>query len=160
MRVIEKEIFTYSELDDHAKEKAREWFMQGGYHWIDEGIDSIKAFCKHYGVDLVNYSLCPYSYSDIETNADNGHFRGVTLKQVEKERGLMPTGYCIDCDLFETMYQSMKDNQGDALEAFTDAIEAGKRAILADMEWQHSEEYISEHIEVNWYEFYENGARA
>lgn len=159
MRTIEKEVFTYSELNETAKANAREWFSRGGYAWIDEGIDSIKAFCDHYGVTLTDYSLSPYSYSYMETNAENKHFRGVTLKQVEQERTLTPTGYCVDCDLFETMYEVMKSNQGDALEAFNEAIEAGKRAILADMEYQDSEEHISEMMEINGYEFFENGSR-
>lgn len=159
MRTIEKEVFAYAELNDSAKENAREWFRRGGYVWIDEGIDSVKAFCRHYGVTLTDYSLSPYSYSYMETNAENGHFRGVTLKQVEKERGLTPTGYCVDSDLFETMFESMRDNNGNALEAFKDAIETAKRAILADMEYQDSDEYLSEVMEINGYEFYEDGAR-
>lgn len=159
MRTIEKEVFTYSELNESAKDNAREWFSRGGYAWIDEGIDSVKAFCDHYGVRLTDYSLSPYSYSYMETDVTNSHFRGLTLKQVEKEKSLMPTGYCIDCDLFETMYESMRDNHGDALQAFQDAIEAGKRAVLADMEYQDSEEHIAEMMEVNGYEFYENGTR-
>jgi hypothetical protein len=157
MRVIEKQIYTYAELDDSAKARAREWFSSGGYTWIDEGIDSIKAFCNHYNVRLQDYSLSPYAYSYIETDADNQHFRGVTLKKVESEKDLMPTGYCVDADLFITMYESMRDNGGNALQAFKDAIEAGKKSLIADMEYQDSEEHIAEMMEVNGYEFDEEG---
>lgn len=41
-----------------------------------------------------------------------------------------------------------------------DAIDAGKRGIIADMEYQDSEEYIAEMMEINDYEFDENGRRA
>lgn len=157
MRVIEQTIYKYSELDDHAKQRAREWFSSGGYTWIDEGIDSIKAFCSHYNVTLKDYSLSPYSYSYIKTDAENQNFRGVTLKQVEAEKDLNPTGYCVDCTLFITMYESMRDNGGNALAAFHDAIEAAKRDIISDMEWQDSEECISELMAVNDYEFDEMG---
>ena len=56
------------------------------------------------------------------------------------------------------MYQSMKDNGGNALEAFLDAIEAGKKGIICDMEHQDSEEYISEMMEINDYQFLEDGS--
>lgn len=157
MRTIEQTIFNYSELEDSAKERAREWFSSGGYTWIDEGLDSVRAFCAHYGVKITDYDLSPYSYSSIDTNVENCHVRGVTLKQVEKEKDLMPTGYCLDCDLFITMFESMRDNGGNALQAFKDAIEAGKKAIIAEMEYQDSDEYITEMMEANNYELDESG---
>ena len=157
MRVIEKTIFKFDELSDSAKQNAIDWFKNGkSYSWVDEGIDSIKEFCDHYGVALEQYSLDPYSYSFIDTNAENRHFRGVTLKKVLSERALMPTGYCVDSDLFYTMADSMKAT-GNALSAFNDAIEAGKKAIIADMEWQNSDEYATESILANEYEFNEDG---
>jgi hypothetical protein len=159
MRTIEQTIYKYAELDDSAKLTAREWFSQGGYVWIDEGIDSIRAFCDLFGVNLKDYSLSPYAYSYIETDAENQHFRGLTLKEVESNRSLELTGYCLDCNLLETMADSMKLT-GCALSAFRDAIEAGKRGIIADMEWQDGEEYINEVMEANGYEFDEQGRRA
>lgn len=157
MRVIEKTIYKYSELEDSAKQRAREWFSQGGYTWIDEGITSIKAFCNHYNVRLKDYSVCPYAHSYMDTDADNQHFRGVTLKQVESEKDLTPTGYCIDSTLYITMFESMRDNGGNALGAFKDAIDAAMKDLIADMEYQDSEEYISQMMEANDYEFDEMG---
>lgn len=157
MRIIEKEVFKYSELEDSAKQRAREWFSDFGYSWTDESMDSIKAFCDHYNVQITDYCICPYRASFINTDAENSHFRGLTFKQVEAEKDLMPTGYCIDCDLFQTMYESMRDNGGNALQAFRDAIEAGLNAMIADMEYQDSEEYISEMMAANDYEFDEMG---
>jgi hypothetical protein len=158
METVEMTIYKYSELDDYAQGKAREWFSSVGYVWIDEGIASIRAFCDHYGVKLEDYSISPYSHSYIKTDAENHHFRGIKFKQVEGEKDLNPTGYCLDCDLFGTMHKSMKDNGGNALLAFQDAIEAGKDGIIADMEWQDSEEYISEMIEANDYKFFNDGS--
>jgi hypothetical protein len=152
MQTVEIEIFEYSELDDAGKSRAREWFSQGGYTWIDEGIDSVKAFCQHFGVDLKDYSISPYSPSYIDTNVENHHFRGLTLKQVDKNRSLELTGYCLDCDLLETMYTVMKQT-GNALLAFNEAIEAGLKGIISEMEYQDSEEYITEMMEINEYKF-------
>jgi hypothetical protein len=167
MRVIEKTIFKFDELSDSAhclgmspRENAIQWFKDGNqYCWIDEGIDSIKAFCNHYDVKIKDYSIDPYSHSYIETDVSNCNFRGVTLKQVLKERDLMPTGYCVDCDLFYTMADVMRET-GDALGAFHAAIEAGKKALINDMEWQNSDEYAIETIQANEYEFDEDGGIA
>jgi hypothetical protein len=38
MKTVDMTIYKYSELDDYAQGKAREWFSSGGYTWIDEGI--------------------------------------------------------------------------------------------------------------------------
>jgi hypothetical protein len=157
METVEMKIYSYSELDDYAQDRARKWFSVAGYVWIDEGIESIRAFCDHYGVKLEDYSISAYCHSYIKTDVENHHFRGLKFKQVEKDKDLNPTGYCLDCDLFSTMYQSMRDNGGNALAAFLDAIEAGKRGIIADMKWQDSEEYISQMIEANDYQFLEDG---
>lgn len=158
MKTIEINIYQYAELEDSAKQRARQWFSESGYVWIDEGIDTIKAFCDLFGVTLKDYSLSTCSHSYITTNAENEHFRGLTLKQVEKNRALSLTGYCLDCDLLETMADSMKAS-GCALSAFNDAIDAGKRGIIADMEWQDSEEHIAEMMEINAYDFDEHGRR-
>jgi len=158
MKTIEINIYQYAELEDRAKQRAREWFSESGYVWIDEGIDTIKAFCDLFGVNLKDYSLSTCSHSYITTNAENEHFRGLTLKQVEKNRALSLTGYCLECDLLEAMADSMKET-GCALKAFNEAIEAGKRGIIADMEWQDSEEYIAEMMEINGYDFDEDGRR-
>lgn len=158
MKTIEINIYQYAELEDSAKQRAREWFSESGYVWIDEGIDTIKAFCDLFGVTLKDYSLSTCSHSYITTNAENEHFRGLTLKQVEKNRALSLTGYCLECDLLEAMADSMKET-GCALKAFNEAIEAGKRGIIADMEWQDSEEYIAEMMEINGYDFDEDGRR-
>lgn len=158
MKTIEINIYQYAELEDSAKQRAREWFSESGYVWIDEGIDTIKAFCDLFGVNLKDYSLSTCSHSYITTNAENEHFRGLTLKQVEKNRALSLTGYCLECDLLEAMADSMKET-GCALKAFNEAIEAGKRGIIADMEWQDSEEYIAEMMEINGYDFDEDGRR-
>jgi hypothetical protein len=42
---------------------------------------------------------------------------------------------------------------GNALLAFNEAIEAGLKGIISEMEYQDSEEYISEMMEINEYKF-------
>jgi len=155
MRTIEKTLFTFEELSDSAKETAREnWRANMDFAWSDESIDSIKAFCEYFNVTLTDWRVGAYEPFDYETNAENRHFRGVKLKTINRDS--MPTGYCLDCDLWFTFYDEFK-RTGDAKNAFDDAIYAGFKAWRDDMEYQLSDESIDESLTINEYEFYENG---
>jgi hypothetical protein len=56
MEVIEIEVYTFEELESEAKEKARAWSRDClEYPWFCESIDSIRAFCKHFGVNLMDW---------------------------------------------------------------------------------------------------------
>jgi hypothetical protein len=68
----------------------------------------------------------------------------------------MPTGYYLDCDLWITFYDVFKAS-GDAKAAFEAAIDTWVRQIVADMEYQESDEAIAEMLSINDYEFLESG---
>ena len=156
MRTIEQTIYTFEELPtDAAKEKARDWFRNAGdCAWMDESRQSIEAFCNHFGVTLRDWSVGAYSPIDYRTDASNEHFRGCKLRDVKRD--YMPTGYCVDCSLWETFHDEFK-RTGDAKGAFDSAMYAGFKAWRADLEWQMSDEYIDECLSINAYEFDENG---
>jgi hypothetical protein len=158
MRVIEKEVFTYEELSDSAKNEARAWWTDQGveYCWWKDGFDSIKAFCDHFGVNIVNYEVGAFSYSWMKTNADNSHFRGLKLKDFDPNH--MPTGYCVDSTLWNAFYKTWKFT-GSPLSAFNDAIDEAIQDIRADWEYQYSDEAIEEMLIINEYEFTESGKR-
>ena len=52
--VIEKTVFTFSELSDRAKEKARNWYREGAldYDWWDSIYEDANAIAKLIGIDL------------------------------------------------------------------------------------------------------------
>jgi hypothetical protein len=158
MRTATIEIYKFDELSDAAKEKARDWWRDGfEYSWNDESLESIKAFCKHFSVRLTQYEIgayCPYSYS---TNADNSHFRGMKLRDFNREHN--PTGFCLDYPLWSTFYDQFKKT-GDAKHAFDAALDAGFRELRDDIEYQLSDEAIDENISINEYEFYDDGRLA
>lgn len=157
MRTEEVVVYQFAELPDGAKERAREWFREGNdYPWWRESLASIEAFCDEFGVKIKDYSvsLCRHSYMD--TNADNSHFRGRKLKILNREYN--PTGYCLDCTLWETYHDTWKET-GDPLRAFNTAIDEAIKEIVRDMEYQDSEEAVDEMLIVNEYEFDEDGRR-
>ena len=156
MRTEQVTIYTFDELNDDAKDKAREWYRQGlEYPWFDESMNSIKRFCDEFGASIKDYSIGAFCHSYIDTDAENANFRGLKLKTVKRDN--MPTGYCIDCTLWNTFYDEFK-RTGDALYAFNDAIDAAVRSIVADAEYQYTDESIDEMLIINEYEFTADGS--
>jgi hypothetical protein len=155
MRTIETTLFKFEELNEKAKEKARDWAMGLElFGWSEESLQSIKAFCKEYGVKLTAWSVGPWSPYSFDTDVENKHFRGLKLKKVKPD--YMPTGYCIDCTLFGTFHSEFK-RTGNALGAFDSALHAGFKEWREDWESAYNDEQIDEFLTAN--EFTENGER-
>lgn len=158
MRTIEKTIYQFRELDDDAKERARNWWRGcDNPAWGDESLHSIKTFVEHFHARLTDWRVGAYSPVEWKTDAEQRNFRGLKLRDFKRDH--MPTGYCLDCDLWMTFYDEFK-RTGSAKKAFEDALWAGFYAWRKDLEWQDSDEYIDETIEANEYEFYEDGSPA
>ena len=155
MRTATVNLYKFDELSDTAKEIAREWWRNGlDYPWWSESNDSIRAFCDHFGVTVKDYSIGAYQPSYLDTDAENSHFRGVKLKGIDRD--YMPTGYCLDCALWQTFYDEFK-RTGDALYAFNEAIDAAVKEIREDAEYQYTDECVDEMLTINEYEFTEDG---
>lgn len=148
-------LYKFNELDDTAKNKAREWYLEGlEFPWFNEYIDSIKAFCDEFNVTLEDYSLGGYR-DYIKTNASNANFRGFNLKDCENLKSRDLTGFCGDC--IKDKFCEVFANTGDALTAFNDALKYILIVIRDDIEAFYSQESIDEMLDVNEYEFFETG---
>jgi hypothetical protein len=156
MEIIEVEIYGFEELDDDAKEKAREWWRQDlDYPWFSESMDSIKAFAQHFGVTVMDWSLGSGSGRDyIKTDATNSNFRGVRLADIDRDQ--MPTGYCLDCELWHEFHDQFK-RTGDAKYSFEQALEAAIIAVQRDIDYQYSDESVDECLTINDYKFTKEG---
>lgn len=182
MKIIETQVFEYNELSDESKEYALEKYRETAeYFWADEAIESLKAFVKHFGAELRDYSIDFYScnYSDISLTSlyDPDDFDSETeyIKWLEsklfKESGrfnpetykglgdCVLTGYCADESLFDgARYEYMFNGNKD----LKDIIEAGFYQWLDDCQedyaYQCSEEAFSEHAQANNYLFLEDGS--
>jgi hypothetical protein len=154
MQVVELQIFNFHELDDDAKDKAREWHRCSiEYPWYDEAKDSLKAFCDHFNVTVKDWALGDMR-GYVKTDAEQRHFRGIKLS--EQDRDAMPTGLWLDCDLFMYFYDQFK-RTGDAKAAFDDALHNFVKAVANDVEYFYSNESVDEHIETNMWTFTEEG---
>lgn len=157
MRTIEQKVYTFFELDEAAKEVARNWYrVTGDFPWSDDWLNSIKTFVDHFGGNLKDWSIGPYYPIDYAVDYDNSNFRGLKLRKFSRDH--TPTGYCGDGDLWMTFYDVFKSS-GDAKYAFEQAVDAGFRAWRDDWEYSLSDEAVDEAISCNGYEFFENGER-
>ncbi len=158
MRTATVTLYTFDKLPseqakDRARETGRQWVSKDP-HWFDESLASINTFCEFFGVKLKTWGVGPYCPFHFSTDAENRHFRGRRLRDFDRE--YMPTGYCLDCDLWMTFYDEFKKT-GDAKTAFNEALCAGFKAWRDDLEYQLGDEYIDEFLTINVYEFDECG---
>lgn len=155
MRTEEISIYQFEELPDGAKDRARAWWREvSDYPWWKDSFSSIEEFCKEFGVKIKDYQVSQWGHSYMDTDAENAHFRGRKLKEFKRDQ--TPTGYCIDCTLWETFVDEWKES-GDPLKAFKDAIDKAIKDIVSDMEYLDSDEAVDEMLIVNDYEFDEDG---
>lgn len=158
MRTETINVYTFQELPtesakERARERGRQW-MSEDPAWCDESRQSIQAFCDHFGAQLVDWSIGAFSPLDYNVHFNNGHFRGVKLRDIDRDA--MPTGYCLDCTLWQTMHDEFK-RTGNAMAAFEVALHAGFKAWRDDLESQLEDEYIEDFLTANEYEFDEDG---
>ena len=157
MRTVTTAVYQFDELNKDAQEKAIEWVnnnIHDLYARHDEAKQSLEAFCDKFGVTLQSYRVGPWERIYYKTDANNSHFRGVRLSQINREE--MLTDYCLDCDLMYAFYDKFKST-GDALMAFNHALDAGFDAWCSDLEYVYSDEGIADFLRMNEYEFTENG---
>lgn len=158
MRVIEKQIFTFDELNDSAKERAREWYRRGlEYPFWDEVQSSLRAFCDEFGVKVLDYSIGDPRRSFVKTDASPSTFRGLKLSNFDREA--MPTGFCFDCTIRHSFADEWKKT-ADPFYSFGIALESFLREVESDIDYQYSDEAVDESIEANGYEFDEFGGAA
>lgn len=154
METVTITLYTIDDLSEEAKERAlSDYRATMDYFWADDSKESIQAFCDYFGVSLTHWHVDSWQY-DFDTDATNSHFRGVKLRDFRRDH--MPTGYCLDCDLWQTFFDVFKKT-GNAKGAFDSALRAGFAAWRDDLESQESEAYICDHMNANQWRFFADG---
>lgn len=156
MQIKKIAVFTYAELSDSAKSRAKANFLEGyEYPHFSDALASIKDFVEHFKGRILDYSLGGEVYrSYVKTTIDRSYFRGIKLRDIDHTQ--MPTGYYLDCTLWGTMKEEFAKT-GDAYYAFQQAIESVLHDIAVDVEYQYSDEYVEEMMDINDYQFTEDG---
>jgi len=152
-------VYKIDELPEEVQEKAHEEYLTSGsfeYVWMDESIESVKAFVALFGANVTEYQIGEWiSGSFINTNAEQDHFRSVKPSTIP-DSGCPLTGYYID-DTLLTAFHNHAGKDGDIKGAFEYAIDVAIEDIVADMESQRSLEYFIQHASANEWEFLETG---
>ena len=155
METIELTVYHFDELDEAAKDRARAWYRNGlEYPWFSESMDSVRAFVEYFGARVQDWNIGERGRDYIKTDISPEHFRGTKLRSISPD--YMPTGYCLDADLWGTFHAEWK-RTSDRMYAFQQALEAALGAIASDVEYQFSDEAIDETIRINEYRFTEEG---
>lgn len=154
METITLQVFLFEELDEEAKEKTINLYRaKRDYSWLNESRESIEAFCKRFRARLDNWHVDSFDYS-FDVSVDNSNFRGLKLRDFSRDH--MPTGYCLDCALWETFFDVFKKT-GSAKLAFDAALHAGFAAWRDDLSYQDEEEFLADELICNEYQFFSDG---
>ena len=140
MRILETKVYTFDELSEEAKERAIDEFRYKEYHWSEENINSLTGFFDAIGCKIIDYRI-DWDYP----NHCHVEYTGEPIQYNIKEYF---TGYCMDYPLSDT-WNETKDIEKCLSAFFKDCN--------ADYEYCNSDEYIEHLIEINEYEFTENG---
>lgn len=174
MRRVTKKIFTLAELkaehpDAYERVLKAERDSQEDIPWQDETFDSMKACIEACGATLKDWSIGAYSPSHVRVEVQDDYRRRETgettpkgvpwlIESVLKPNGYLDhlgapsfpgvckwTGYCVDDDMIEAVYEAMRDgsNLSDALEGLADKA---RETLEAEDEYQRSEEAIAERL--------------
>lgn len=170
-------LYQFDELDDRARERAREWYRQGiEYDWGSDNVASLKAFADWFQVRIRDYSLGGSDNRSqgvkYELCCDDNllGLSGVRLwKYFQNNPHMLPdlsgscpfTGYYMDETLLNPIRAFLdKPTEGTTYEELIkDSIDEFCHAYAQDVDYQYSDEAVDESIEANEYTFLECGTR-
>jgi hypothetical protein len=151
-------LYSFTELDKKAQQKARDWYWTNiEFGWYNEYLKSIKGFCQLFDIKLEDYHLSGDYHAEIKTNAAKVHFADLSPVKVDKLSDDF-TGYYADGVLTDSFRQNYSKHQ-DGLKAFKYAMDKVLRAIRDDVKHHYSDECIVETCDINGWEFTEVGAK-
>jgi hypothetical protein len=183
MREVVTQVYTFDELNDNAKENARQWYRGiQCFDWSEEYIKSLKEALLFFDCKLKDYSIdwdCySRSYFKWTTHLETDDLHGVRLfkfiqnnysqyvcrydkKQKPLLEGHCPfTGFCADEDFLDPIREFMKRPTeitfGDLIDS---CVESLLMAGCNDCEFQQTDEVIDECICINGFEFTIDGDR-
>ena len=155
MKTIKVKVYQYSELNEKAQEKARNWFLEGNDFQIEW--ENIQEDAKNVGVELTAWDY-------------NRNIEGELLLDFSQVMANIIKEHGKDCETHKTAkayqkkYNALTEEQDEEKEEleqeFLQSILEDYR-IMADKQSDYiqSEEYIKEMMEANEYTFLEDGKR-
>lgn len=187
MKTIETKVFEYSELDDHAKQRAREWWLNGAEIDLDSTLDYATEVAGALGINLrtkdIHYEVGygqgsgasfsgTYEYSrdacerirEVAPCDSDLHLMAEQLRCTQDKRQNDPiTASIYGSGRYYNLKVSTDEKHEHALEdlesIFADFAHWIYSRLQAELEYQTSEEVVEENIIANEYTFTETGQR-
>lgn len=167
MRQETVDIYKFNELSDDAKQNALDWYKGAGfeYHWVDEWQESLKDFSSYFGLKVSGWEISTYrGYSFSFTSPDDlEDMAGVRLWKY-LQANFMPltehpfAGFFGDESFLSPIRNFMaRPDKRSFHDLMHDCLNAGFSDWFNDMEYQESDEYCTDHIMANEYEFTAEG---
>lgn len=176
MRTIETTVYTFDELSDDAKARAREWYLSDGDYWdSSDWWNSAQAFCRIAPIDITSATYdnaqVDYRWTGDESVRElsglrawkwlqnNGWFEWATR---ENPGACTLTGFCGDASFSDPLYgYATHPAQVPTVEqVFYECAQAWVREARGDLEGASEDDYVDETILANEYEFDVNGKPA
>lgn len=156
MKTVETIVYEYDELNDEAKERAREWFAEhvADYDWWD----FIYEDARNVGLEITGLDLYRHEISGKLVDAPVS-----VAEKVVKEHGESTETHAL-AKSFLKEYAKIPETEEDAREDaetdFKDALLEEYRTILAkEYDSMFEQEYLEDGIRANEYTFTETGKR-
>lgn len=154
MKNIVTTVYNFNELDEKAKEKARDWYRVGGldYEWWDSTYEDAKTI----GLEIDGFDL-----------DRNRHATGKLLQGAHSVAELILKNHGPKCEthhLATALIKAWKTADDEARETLTenfekDLLEEYSQLLQSESEYLMSNEAIDDTIEANEYTFTKDGKR-
>lgn len=152
MKIIETKVYTFDELSDDTKEKARDWYRQGAmdYEWWDFVEEDGN------GIKLMSFDLYRNEIEiAFKVSAEN------TAKLIQENHGKMCGTYKVSDSFLQEFWKTTEEDEEkreELEEEYKKAIGEEYLILLKQQEeYLMSNESVDEMIHVNEYTFTEDG---
>jgi hypothetical protein len=190
MRIKETKVYPFDELDDKAKDRAREWYREGAldYEWWDSTYDDAKTCLALAGftVEEIYFSgfssqgdgacfkgswsaadtkpvkaMRQHAPKDKELHAIAATMRRIARKQPDAAMSVKQRGHYSHEHCTEFSVDARTPElEEQIIETSRDAMRWIYRQLEKEYEWLMSDEQVDESIRANEYEFTEEGKPA
>lgn len=165
MKTVQIEIYRFSELSPRSKENVFAHFREDptlASDVADEIIDSVKCFCKTFGITLkdIYFDNSDWKATFPKLDEDNEETVGEFLSSRLPKNDCPFTGVCHDETLLDPVRKNLNNTSTDTEDlrsVLSDSLYAICWAHRDEIEYLYSDEALTELIEANDYEFTEDG---
>lgn len=156
MKQITINAYSFNELSDKAKQKARHFYYENiNYSWGDEHIESVKRFLELFNIRLVNWAYDEY-HAYFETNINDCKFQGFSKKRVNALIKSFNVFYWADETLVAAFNKSYSEH-GSIRLAIQEVLRQSSLDLRNDIAYHYTDESMADYFEANECLFTQDG---